>query len=81
MNPVVNRIIGWKSSLIVVNLEVNGKVGVTWVINDPSHTNMGVMIESYNQANGRPRPAVGVDVMPLCNDKITELQFLPFDPH
>ena len=79
MNPVVNRIIGWKSSLIVVNLEVNGKVGVTWAVDDPSHTSMGVLIESYNQANGRP--VVSPVTMPLCNDKITDLQFLPFDPH
>jgi hypothetical protein len=79
MNPDVNRIIGWKSSLIVVILEVNGKIGVTWVVNDPSHTSMGVLIEGYNQANGRP--AVRPVVMPLSNDKITDLQFLPLDPH
>ena len=79
MNPDVNRIIGWKSSLIVVILEVNGKIGVTWAVDDPSHTSMGVLIESHNQANGWPvvRPVV----MPLCNDKITDLQFLPLDPH
>jgi len=79
MDPVVYENIGWKLCLLVANLKVDGKIGVTWVINDPSHASVAVLIESYNQANGRAtvRPVV----MPLCNDKVTNLQFLPFDPH
>tara|TARA_R100001510_G_C7637646_1_gene195555 strand:- start:1163 stop:1366 length:204 start_codon:yes stop_codon:yes gene_type:complete len=52
-DPVVYDNIGWKASLVVLNLKVNGKVGETWVFSDPSHADMTAVIQSNNQANGR----------------------------